>query len=228
MKKIKGFTLIEGLLILVIVGLLGGTGWYVWNAKENSDKGPSKASYIDTTTTGTKPAPPIPEGYIKYENKELSFSFAYPKDWTTNTLAPDDTKGGAVVSLVSLGQKKAYEDFVALQRQTEGPNSFDLAVSYWSSINNAYARGGSWIGMKDQYSSLNDYFNDTGAPKHKIDKVTINGTSAYEVELSGFGGQTYGLMFERPNGIYEFSFINVSDKSQLTDQLKKIIATIKI
>lgn len=32
-----GFTIIEGLLILIIVGLIGFTGWYVWNSKNKTD-----------------------------------------------------------------------------------------------------------------------------------------------------------------------------------------------
>lgn len=34
----SGFTVVEGLLILVIVGVLGFTGWYVMNSKKNVDK----------------------------------------------------------------------------------------------------------------------------------------------------------------------------------------------
>lgn len=40
MKKLHqtGFAAIEAVLILVVVGIIGFTGWFVWNAKQNADK----------------------------------------------------------------------------------------------------------------------------------------------------------------------------------------------
>lgn len=37
MKNNKGFALVEGLLVLVIVGMLTGIGWYVWNANNKTN-----------------------------------------------------------------------------------------------------------------------------------------------------------------------------------------------
>ncbi len=36
MKKSSGFTAIEGLLVVLVVAVLGFTGWYVWHARQNS------------------------------------------------------------------------------------------------------------------------------------------------------------------------------------------------
>jgi hypothetical protein len=47
MKKLQnGFTVVEGLLIVVTVGILGGTGWYVWQAKSQADKNLSSANNV--------------------------------------------------------------------------------------------------------------------------------------------------------------------------------------
>ncbi len=43
MKNSKGFSAIETLLIVVIVGIIGGTGWYVLHAKNNADKNLNEA-----------------------------------------------------------------------------------------------------------------------------------------------------------------------------------------
>src|SRR5579871_5801589 len=48
--KQNGFSAIEGLLILVIVGLIGFTGWYVWHSKNNSDKALSEAQAVSNST----------------------------------------------------------------------------------------------------------------------------------------------------------------------------------
>jgi Tfp pilus assembly protein PilE len=50
----KGFGVIEGFLILVIVGLLVFVGWYVWNSKNNADKNLNAASTLSNTQTVTK------------------------------------------------------------------------------------------------------------------------------------------------------------------------------
>lgn len=44
MKKQNGFTVIEGLLILLIVVLVAGTGWYVMHAKSQANKNLDSAS----------------------------------------------------------------------------------------------------------------------------------------------------------------------------------------
>lgn len=36
-KNQKGISAVEGLLILIIVGILCGTGWYVWHSKQDAD-----------------------------------------------------------------------------------------------------------------------------------------------------------------------------------------------
>jgi hypothetical protein len=37
-KTQNGFAVIESLLILVIVAIIGGTGWFVWHSKQQTDK----------------------------------------------------------------------------------------------------------------------------------------------------------------------------------------------
>lgn len=53
-KNQKGFGAIEGLLILVIVGLIGFVGWYVFHAKTDTDKSLSSAAASSAATSSTK------------------------------------------------------------------------------------------------------------------------------------------------------------------------------
>ena len=78
MKNQKGFTLIEGLLILVIVGILGFTGWYVWRAKDNADK-----TYTASESMPTKSSNPY-AGWIVYLDKNFKFSLSHPEGYTVN------------------------------------------------------------------------------------------------------------------------------------------------
>jgi len=90
MKKTNqtGFSIVEALLILVVVGILGFTGWYVYHAKQTSDKSYSAASNSTaptykkkTTTTKTATANPY-AGWNTCDDTADGVSFKYPSGWT--------------------------------------------------------------------------------------------------------------------------------------------------
>lgn len=86
MKKQFGFTAIEGLLILVIVGILGGTGWYVYNAHNNTQNSYANADNSNTSTVSAKKKAPAKDPTVEWialSNKDGIFSLKYPKTWVT-------------------------------------------------------------------------------------------------------------------------------------------------
>lgn len=79
----KGFALIEGLLIILIIGALAGVGWYVY-------KNPDSSSGSDDVTFGSSTPEATAEttqqltcndSSTLYENQELGLSFCYPNEW---------------------------------------------------------------------------------------------------------------------------------------------------
>jgi hypothetical protein len=54
-KNQKGFSAVEGLLVLVIIGLVVFIGWYVWHSKNATDKTLSSANKASTSSSATKP-----------------------------------------------------------------------------------------------------------------------------------------------------------------------------
>jgi type II secretory pathway pseudopilin PulG len=55
MKKLQnGFSAVEALLIVIIVGMLGGVGWYVWNANNQANKNLDSASNVSSNTPVVK------------------------------------------------------------------------------------------------------------------------------------------------------------------------------
>lgn len=50
-RRQRGFGALEGLLILVIVGLLVFVGWYVWNSKKSTDKTYNESSSVSGVST---------------------------------------------------------------------------------------------------------------------------------------------------------------------------------
>ncbi|HSX44934.1 MAG TPA: hypothetical protein VLF39_02365 [Candidatus Saccharimonadales bacterium] len=98
MKKLnnKGFSAIEVILILVIISIVCGVGWYVWNAKKNTD-----TTYNATAkaTTVTKPTAKTNaysySGWETYKSTSEGFSFRYPKSWN---LVPVDITNNPQIS----------------------------------------------------------------------------------------------------------------------------------
>lgn len=211
----KGFSDIA--LFLVIVLALGVVGYFVFVKK--SDQTAQQTPTPAQTNTGISPAPTQNNqlaNWKTYSNSKYNFSLKYPDGWTIEeSLNMDDT--GRVISLRSSETVKGLQE-----RKIDPGYSYDLVVSFWSNINNEYARGGSWVGQRD-YISLADFFTDKNAFKQKIGSITVAGQNAYEVSIGG-AGANYGVIIEH-NGVYELSFETAWDKFQLSPTQKQILYT---
>lgn len=90
----KGFTLIEGLLIIIALTMVSGVGYYVYSQNKDDDKAESTSI---SQTQETKPADEKPSvDYVEF--KELGFKIKKTekmKDWVF--LADDDFSQGRYV-----------------------------------------------------------------------------------------------------------------------------------
>lgn len=81
-----GFSIVEALLILAVISILGFTGWFVYHAKQSSDKsysaasssGSSSATKQAKTQHGTKVVS-LDGTYEKYTNYDTGVSITYSK-----------------------------------------------------------------------------------------------------------------------------------------------------
>lgn len=90
MKKISkyqsGFSAVDGLLLLVIIGVIGFIGWYVYHAQQNANKNytqTSRGNPIFKKTTKKKVTTAPYAGWTTYNSKDGKISLKYPKTWVT-------------------------------------------------------------------------------------------------------------------------------------------------
>jgi type II secretory pathway pseudopilin PulG len=87
-KNQKGFSAVEALLLLVIVGMLGGVGWYVWHAQKQADKTYSQtanSSAVSSKKVSNKTSPAATDPYAGWKNfttQNVKVGFEYPASWT--------------------------------------------------------------------------------------------------------------------------------------------------
>jgi hypothetical protein len=102
----NGFSVPHLLLGLVVVAIIGFAGWRVYEAQKDTNKSLDNASNASEVTKQEKKEEyKIPEGYVVYENKEVGFKFAYPKEFgdlkgLTNKVVPSisNKEAGAALS----------------------------------------------------------------------------------------------------------------------------------
>lgn len=76
-KSQNGFTLIMGLLIVVLVAAIGFAGWKVYDTSKST----KSVEASSTAPVAKKTEPVISDSIVEYQNKDLGFKFAYPKAW---------------------------------------------------------------------------------------------------------------------------------------------------
>jgi hypothetical protein len=163
-KNQNGFSAVEGLLFLVIIGIVIGTGWYVWRTKNSAENSLNNAnsSSVQKFAKASTPSSQLPEDWIEYKNDELGFRFGYPKTW--GDLKESD-KGALLLNL--------YTD------------------EYRSADQNVDGRINLTAKSKDTYTLSPQKYSVTIKPKgDKWEVVDVNpaSTDAYKV------GDTYNLL----------------------------------
>jgi hypothetical protein len=108
-KNHKGFSAIPLLLIIVLIGIIGGTGWYVYNSNKKTNELLNSADKLNTpnkpksTSTSSKPLK-------EYKSEDYKFSFQYPSNWIIREDLKDYGRGekeGDIIA-ISANDTKVY------------------------------------------------------------------------------------------------------------------------
>jgi len=85
MKNHRGFALIESLLILILAGIIGGTGWYVYQSYGKAQDTLAKADAINSATINKKPTTKSDKfEFLTYKNSEYGFKVSIPKTFLSD------------------------------------------------------------------------------------------------------------------------------------------------
>ncbi len=87
----RGFSAPQVLLMIVVVGLLAGTGWFVWQAKNKTNdtlastaKSGTEPQKTDKKAGATKPTTNPTADWTSESNTPGKFSLKHPKSWAHN------------------------------------------------------------------------------------------------------------------------------------------------
>ncbi len=131
-KNQKGFGLIEGLLVLVIIGMLVGIGWYVWSQNISSST-PTQITNVDNSNNeAEKEQEPMKAEVDYFEIKELGVKFELPKSLEGLYYYIGNEGRTAYFSLIDLKETDCAAEKtsqIALTRYTDADYEEDLQAA---------------------------------------------------------------------------------------------------
>jgi hypothetical protein len=215
-KNIKGIGLVITLLILLLTLIIAIGGWYYYANKYQVVDNQGIGSVLKTVDANSDINL---SDYTKYHNKDIAIEFSYPKSWIINPISPNSQSQGLILELMTAEQQTAF-----ISQPDIKPS---LRLSFWPNINNQYALGGELDELRT-YDNLDDYLNSPEyGYKKALRTIKKTGYDMHYVTIGGYG-ESYGVMFETSQGVYELNFASTTSEQSATQQINQIINTIKI
>jgi prepilin-type N-terminal cleavage/methylation domain-containing protein len=78
----KGFSVVEVLLVVVVIGLIGAVGWLVYERQQN-DKTDEKSTITETNQPTGETSKKVPDGWSEYSDN--NYYFIHPVNWSEQT-----------------------------------------------------------------------------------------------------------------------------------------------
>ena len=214
MKNEKGFNVVEILVVLVVVGLIGGAGWYVYqySQRESTKQGASNSEGLDEL-------PVLKEGYRQYQGKYLSLQ--YPKDWLQQNETEYYTK---FVTDDSNKKQEVDEDYLSRWIHFTSPDykpATELGPSvkagYWLEVTVLEAQEGE--SYENTVSSMKEAQEAHGG---KYETITIDGNKAVLSNIQSHGTSWSANVYKSGEN-FLFKLHSLDDKKPEVKELFKTI-----
>lgn len=175
----SGFSAVEAILILVIVAIVGGTGFYVYHAQQNTNK--NYTSDNSTTPKFKKKVAPaktsapvfatLPAGWTEYKSDGDGLRFGYPKEFGTLAGTPLTTTDYRDDSLNLQGR------LTVVISPKEG---FSTSAAKYGATIKPSPDGKTWIVSEENSAASDGYkVGDT----YKTKNLTVNGGTAIDTTV---------------------------------------------
>jgi type II secretory pathway pseudopilin PulG len=186
MKKLnsKGFSVIEGFLVLVILGIIGGTGFYVYSKNQDKFTG-DNGSEIAKNEKKERNATSQSADQKIYTNSELPFSFEYPAKWLTK-----------------LEEGSTPEFYTVL---VEAPQTKLEGLAYPTTVSGAQIR--IYKKSKKDYETIRELKNKDPLAKFwsNAKNVSIDGREGIQYDVSYEGPASHIVVFYENKMSYSIS-----------------------
>lgn len=165
MTKQKGFSAIEAIIVLAVIGLFGFGGWWIYQAN-------NKPQSSDSTQTNSKEQSNKENAdLIEYSNADLGIALEYPKEWG-NVITEPGAPSGVLLSF-SENHSVVFGSYAEMQNRSMTIYDFD---GYTKEANKYYFNAGSTKDLvtpkavvaaknsdvlvvdNDSFDTLKDYF----------------------------------------------------------------------
>jgi type II secretory pathway pseudopilin PulG len=220
-QKQRGFAIVESLLVLVVVAIIGGTGYFVWHSKQQTDKSLSAASTENQVTNSKKTSnssPPVTDetaNWLVYKSPENIYRLKIPDGWS---LVRETDASFTLVgfSLDDITYKSGAKATVETQPGGRGgPVPFMLGV---------VGREGYTI-AKPSGDKQSSFKTNQGVD---VDKYVFTQTSEPDGPDLPVGGKSYGYVISKGSTTIEINHDEVPGDPNNVNTLEKMIKTLEL
>lgn len=197
--KQKGFSILEIILLVAVVGLIGAVAWLFVN---NAQKGTTNSATTPTSPSPSASAKKSPAPWYTYTPAGKQYSLQVADGWTLHKKAGGDT------SLYSTGS-------LALQSGTTGQ-----VVSTAADIDLCG-------GLILDYSSYANTQQGSGTLTTNSGLTVTTSTAKDELGVSG-GGTTYSYNATKNNQTVHISYSTCKDGPDYHDVVEQVVKTLAI
>jgi prepilin-type N-terminal cleavage/methylation domain-containing protein len=168
----KGFSVVEILIVIMVVGLIGGAGWYVWQSK-NKDKNTNTSDSSQSTSNKVDKKQEAPTSTSNLKTTNLAsnkVSFSSPSSW--EVASRDSSRAmSATVTLESLGIATLTPPEKLPTIYGGGTEYFTVGVYVYKNTKNSSAK--KWFET--------DYEGGYAGSSDKTSEQSINGYDTYYI-----------------------------------------------